>query len=47
MATASGQLKLFGWLAILAAVLFASLVTLQVIELMHYSADPTVWPALP
>ena len=31
-------------LAILATVLFIALITLQVLELMHYSSPPSVWP---
>jgi len=31
-------------LAILATVLFIALITLQVLELMHYSSPPSIWP---
>ena len=31
-------------LAILATILFATLVTLQVMELLHYSNPPSIWP---
>lgn len=31
-------------LAILATVLFIALIALQVMELMHYSNPPSVWP---
>ena len=43
----SGEVTLFGWLTILAAICFIAVITLQVIEFMGYSAPPSVWPATP
>ena len=31
-------------LAIVATLLFVALVTLQVLELLHYSNPPSIWP---
>ena len=31
-------------LAIVATLLFVALVTLQVLELLHYSSPPSIWP---
>ncbi|HPG00623.1 MAG TPA: hypothetical protein PLE77_11180 [Kiritimatiellia bacterium] len=38
--------KIASWLAIVATVCFIVLITLQVLELMHYSGDPSAWPKL-
>ena len=38
--------KIASVLAIVATVCFVVLITLQVLELMHYSAAPSAWPAL-
>lgn len=37
--------KVLSILVVVALICFAALVTLQVIELVHYGADPSVWPA--
>ena len=39
--------KILGILAIVATVCFLVLVGLQTVELMHYSGDPSIWPANP
>lgn len=39
--------KGLGMLAILAVICFAALIALQVLELMYYGADPSVWPLVP
>ena len=36
--------KILSILAIVATLCFAVLVVLQVVELTHYSAPPSVWP---
>jgi hypothetical protein len=36
--------KTAAWLALVAVLLFAALITLQVMEHMKYAADPSVWP---
>ncbi len=36
---------LMGALALVAVILFLALIGLQVIELLHYRADPSIWPA--
>lgn len=36
--------KFAAWLAIVAAVCFLVLIGLQTAELLHYSAEPSVWP---
>jgi hypothetical protein len=36
--------KVGGWLAVVAVVLFAALITVQVLELNYYSAAPSAWP---
>lgn len=38
--------KVMGILALAAAVFCVVLIGLQVAELMYYSADPSVWPAV-
>lgn len=35
--------KLLGGLALLAALLFLGVIGLQIAELMHYRAEPSVW----
>jgi hypothetical protein len=35
---------LLGVLALLAAICFLALIALQVMEWMHYGADPSIWP---
>ena len=42
--TSSVQITLFAWIAILAACCVIAVITLQVIEILHYSAPPSVWP---
>lgn len=39
--------KLLGVLAIVAAACFAAIVALQAVEMLHYGADPSVWPPTP
>jgi len=36
--------KLWFSLVMVATICFLALVTLQVLEFLHYSADPTIWP---
>lgn len=36
--------KIAGFLALVAALCFIALVALQAMEIMHYSAEPTLWP---
>lgn len=43
----SGEITLFAWLAIFTAVCFIAVITLQVVEFLHYSSPPSVWPATP
>ena len=35
---------IFGLLALIAVICFLGVIGLQVAELMHYRADPSVWP---
>ena len=35
--------KVAGWLALVAVLLCAGLLTLQVMEFMYYKAEPSVW----
>jgi hypothetical protein len=39
--------KTAGWLALVALLCFAALLTLQVLEYMGYAAEPSVWPKVP
>jgi len=36
--------KSIAWVAIVAVLFFVVLIGLQAAELIHYSADPSVWP---
>lgn len=38
--------KVMTILAIVATLCFAAVVALQVLEFTHYSAEPSVWPAV-
>ena len=35
--------KIAGWIALVAVVLFAALIALQVVEISFYKAEPSVW----
>lgn len=36
--------KAAAWLALIATLCFVALVTIQVLELMYYAAEPSAWP---
>ncbi len=38
-------MKWMGILALLTVILFLCLIGLQVVEWLHYQADPSLWPA--
>jgi DNA-binding transcriptional regulator of glucitol operon len=37
--------KVLSILCIIAVICFAALIALQVVEMQHYSKNPSVWPA--
>lgn len=39
------DVKVFGFLVIIAAICFIAVIALQVLEMSFYSAVPSVWPA--
>ncbi|HRZ10878.1 MAG TPA: hypothetical protein P5567_00315 [Kiritimatiellia bacterium] len=40
----SSSNKLAAWLALVSVVCFLVLIGLQAFEMVHYGADPSVWP---
>ena len=40
-----GGSTLLGVLALVSVLLFVALIALQVMEFLHYGANPTIWPA--